>query len=251
MNKNIEAIATDAIQKPDPLSITKERVKAWSACTDGYRWFLEKFPQGGQFADVYAALQADRRYGDSSWLSERVFAELDAPARVQQTVLIAGADEAKIMEAVKQGGPDAAATTGHWANAATTGDWANAATTGEGANAATTGHRANAATTGHRANAATTGEGANAATTGYCANAATTGDRANAATTGEGAIAAVFGGNSRAMASAGGAIVLVYRAPWPSKDFKVFASKVGENGIKPDVWYSLNEDGIPIEAEPS
>ena len=51
------ANATEA----NPLAITKDRVKAWSACHDGYRWFLENFPLGGEFAEVYAALQADKR----------------------------------------------------------------------------------------------------------------------------------------------------------------------------------------------
>ena len=182
MTTNTEAISPAVLQ--DPLAITKERVKDWHACTDGYRWFLGKFPQGGQFADVYAALQADKRYDDSSWLSDKVFAELDAPTRVQQTVKLAGADTAKIEQAAKDG--------------------AEAATTGEGA---------------------------------------------NAATTGEGAIAVALGQGSRAKASAGGAIVLVWRAPWPNKEFKVFASKVGENGIKPDTFYSLNEHGVPVEEQ--
>ena len=69
--------------KTNNLTITKDRVKAWRACGSGYRWFLEKFPQGGEFAQVYKALQADKRYDDSTWLADRVFAELDAPARVQ------------------------------------------------------------------------------------------------------------------------------------------------------------------------
>ena len=119
------------------LQITKERVKAWRACTDGYRWFLEKFPQGGGFAEVYAELQADKKYDDSGWLADRVFAELDTIVKVQQTVLVSGADESKIQKAVADG-----------AKGATTGDYANAATTGYRANAATTGYRANAATTG-------------------------------------------------------------------------------------------------------
>ncbi|MFP5467916.1 MAG: hypothetical protein ACLGG8_10385, partial [Gammaproteobacteria bacterium] len=101
------------------LLITKDRVKAWSASTDGYRWFLEKFPQGAEFAEVYAALQSDKRYEDSDWLAERVFAELDAPAKVHQTVLISGADEDKIKAAADAGAE--AATTGYRANAATTG----------------------------------------------------------------------------------------------------------------------------------
>jgi len=227
------------------LNITKARVKAWDACSEGYRWFLDKFPQGGQFAEVYAALQADKRYDDSGWLIDHVFAELDAGERVLQTVKISGADKALIEKAAAAGGEPA--TTGYRANAATTGEGANAATTGYRANAATTGYRANAATTGEGANAATTGEGANAATTGNWANAATTGYRANAATTGEGAVAAALGIASKAKAAAGGAIVLVKR----DEDgvlHAIFSSLVGQNGIEADKWYELGADGKPVEA---
>ncbi len=174
------------------IQITKERLKAWEACASGYRWFLEKFHQGGEFAEVYAALQADKRYDDSGWLSDKVFAELDAPCVVRQTVLISGADKAKIEKSVADGG-----------EAATTGDWANAATTG---------------------------------------------DRANAATTGKHAVAAALGIEAKAKASEGGAIVLVHRTD--SGDLlQIRASKVGENGIKPNVWYSLDESGVFVEVE--
>ena len=192
------------------LAITKERVKAWSACSDGYRWFLEKFPQGGEFAEVYAALQADKRYDDSGWLADKVFAELAAPARVEQTVLISGADASKIKAAADAG-----------AEAATTGNWANAATTGEGANAATTGNWANAATTGYRANAATTGEGA---------------------------IAASLGMYAKAKAGAGGGIVLAHRDEY-GKLLGIKCGMVGQDGIEPDVFYELNADGEFVKAE--
>jgi len=192
------------------LQITKYRVKAWSACTDGYRWFLEKFPQGGEFAEVYSALQLDKKYEDSSWLVDKVFSELDAPAKVQQTILISGADKSKIEKLVADG--------------------AEGTTTGEGANAATT------------------GEGANAATTGNWANAATTGNCANAATTGEHAVAAAFGIEAKAKASAGGAIVLVHRNHRGDL-LQIRTSKVGENGIKPDVFYTLSAAGEFVEVE--
>jgi hypothetical protein len=282
------------------LRITKERVKAWSSCAQGYRWFLEKFPQGGEFAEVYAALQLDKKYRDSRWLADKVFAELDAPVKVQQTALIYGADKSKIEKSVADGAEGTttgdranaatagvgahaatagdwanAATTGDWANAATTGDWANAATTGEGAHAATTGDRANAATAGEgayaatagdwanaatagvganaatagdRAHAATAGDWANAATTGDWANAATMGDRANATTTGEGAVASALGFAAAAKASAGGAIVLVHRTEC-GELLHIRASKVGENGIKPNVFYKLSAAGEFVEVE--
>ncbi len=218
----MEAVRDEVQQKaeaPNLLAVTKERVKGWSACADGYRWFLGKFPQGGEFAEVYAALQADKRYNDSGWLLDHVFGELDAGEKVRQTVAISGADKKKIAAAAEAG-----------AEAATTGEGANAATTGEGANAATTGDWANAATTGDRANAATTG------------------DWANAATTGEGAIAASLGIGARAMAGEGGAIMLAGHDD-AGRLLNVFASKVGDNGIKAGVWYELDSNGKPVEVQ--
>ena len=219
-------------QIANPLEITKERLREWSACTSGYGWFLEKFPQGGMFGEVYNALRDDRRYEDSDWLINHVFAELDTGTKAVQLVSITGADKAKIEQQVKDyGGKEGeVATTGYRANAATTGNWANAATTGD---------RANAATTGDWANAATTGDWANAATTGYWANAATTGEHA---------VAAAIGTEGKAKASVGGAIVLCYRND-NGHLIHIRASKVGENGIKPDVWYSLDEVGEFIESE--
>lgn len=116
-------------QKTDALAITKERIKAWDACDSGYRWFVRTFPQGGQFAAVYAALQSESKHNDAGWLIDKVFAELDCAGRVQQTVKIAGAVKEEI---------EAAAAAG--AQAATTGDRANAATTGYGAVAAALGY---------------------------------------------------------------------------------------------------------------
>ena len=174
------------------LQITKDRVKAWSACATGYKWFLEKFPQGAEFAEVYAALQIDKSYDDSDWLADHVFAELDTKAKVQQTVLISGADKVKIEKSVA-----------------------------DGAEGATTGDRANAATTGYRANAATTGAHA---------------------------VAASLGFGSKAKASAGGAIVLVHRN-YSGELLQIRSSKVGENGVLPDVFYTLSADGEFVAEE--
>jgi len=190
--------------------ITKERLHSWQACMSGVRWFLEKFPQSGEFADVYAALIADKRTNDAGWLADRVFAELDTVELVGQTLALCGADETKIKARAKDG--DVVVTTGYSANAATT---------GYSANAATTGYSANAATTGYRANAATTGKHAVAAALGYCC---------------------------RAQAGETGAIVIVNRDDDMSIKH-IFASKVGENGIKPGVWYELSADGNPVEVQ--
>ncbi|EBP9571830.1 hypothetical protein ATQ59_23185, partial [Salmonella enterica] len=66
------------------MHIDKSQVKAWHACTDGYRWFLDKFPQGGAYADVHGALIADKRYDDARWLVEQMYRTfLDSPEFIQ------------------------------------------------------------------------------------------------------------------------------------------------------------------------
>ena len=222
------ASMADSTATTNNLQITKDRVKSWAACSDGYRWFLGKFPEGAEFVPVYRALIAEKRGDDADWLVGKLFDELDTTTRAKQTAIIAGADAAAIAAQVAAGAE--ATTTGEGANAATTGNWANAATTG---------YRANATTTGYRANAATTGEGANAATTGNWANAATTGKHA---------VAAALGIDAKAKASAGGAIVLTHRN-YDGDLICIRAAMVGQDGIKPDVWYELSADGEFVESE--
>ena len=181
----------DSTATTNNIKITKDRVKAWAACCDGYRWFLEKFPDGAEFARVYRALISDKRGNDADWLVGKLFDELDTTTRVKQTAIIAGADAVEI--------------------------------------------------------AAQVAAGANAATTGYRANAATTGYRANAATTGKHAVAAALGIDAKAKAGAGGAIVLTHR----NNDGALIcirAAMVGQDGIKPNVWYSLNAAGEFVES---
>ena len=152
------ASMADSTATTNNLQITKDRVKSWAACSDGYRWFLGEFPEGAEFAPVYRALIADKRGDDADWLVGKLFDELDTTTRVKQTAIIAGADAAASAAQVAAGAE--AATTGNWANAATTGYRANAATTGEGANAATTGKHAVAAALGIDAKAKASAGGA-------------------------------------------------------------------------------------------
>ncbi|MGE4808696.1 hypothetical protein AB8982_08095 [Yersinia enterocolitica] len=75
-----------------------------------------------------------------------------------------------------------------------------------------------------------------------------TGDQSAAEVSGSQSVAASFGEGGKAKASENGAIVLCYRDD-DGEIIHIRASKVGENGIKPDVWYSLNEDGEFKEAQ--
>ncbi|MGM7910515.1 DUF7666 domain-containing protein, partial [Yersinia enterocolitica] len=86
-----------------------------------------------------------------------------------------------------------------------------------------------------------------ATNTGYQSAATNTGYQSAAEVSGSKSVAASFGEGGKAKASESGAIVLCYRND-DGEIIHIRASKVGDNGIKPDVWYSLNEDGEFEEA---
>lgn len=66
---------------------------------------------------------------------------------------------------------------------------------------------------------------------------------------GQHGIAADFNGTGKAMSCAGGAIVCVCRNE-DGAILHIRASKVGENGIKPDTWYRLDDAGEFVEVLP-
>ena len=108
-----------------------------------------------------------------------------------------------------------------------------------GSPASATGHRGAASATGHRGAASATGD--------YSA-ASATGTQGAASATGTHSVACGLGYGSRAMAGESGAVVLVRRADNGSITH-IRASKVGENGIEPGVWYTLDERGEFQRAE--
>ena len=122
---------------------------------------------------------------------------------------------------------------------------AASATGGRGA-ASTTGYHGAASATGDYGAASATGDYGAASATGYQGAASATGDYGAASATGEHSVAMSVGRKGKAMASETGAIVLVYRN-MDDEIIHIRASKVGENGIKPDTWYTLNSDGDFIE----
>ncbi len=101
--------------------------------------------------------------------------------------------------------------------------------------------------TGDWSAATNTGDWSAATNTGDWSAATNTGNRSAAEVSGSQSVAASFGVSGKAKASESGAIVLCYRND-DGELIHIRASKVGENGIKPDVWYSLNEDGEFEEA---
>ncbi|EHP0396436.1 hypothetical protein KNX84_000322 [Salmonella enterica] len=102
--------------------------------------------------------------------------------------------------------------------------------------------------TGDRSAATNTGDRSAATNTGNWSAATNTGDRSAAEVSGSQSVAASLGIEGKARASEGGAIVLCYRDE-DGELIHIRASKVGENGIMPDIWYQLNEDGEFVECE--
>ncbi|ELP5682650.1 hypothetical protein QTT33_001595 [Salmonella enterica] len=102
--------------------------------------------------------------------------------------------------------------------------------------------------TGYRSAATNTGYQSAATNTGDWSAATNTGNRSAAEVSGSQSVAASLGIEGKARASEGGAIVLCYRDE-DGELIHIRASKVGENGIMPDIWYQLNEDGEFVECE--
>ncbi|MFF6469099.1 hypothetical protein ACET32_12045 [Pseudomonas aeruginosa] len=96
-----------------------------------------------------------------------------------------------------------------------------------------------ASNTGYQSAASNTGDYSAASNTGY---------RSAAEVSGKESVAASLGIEGRARASAGSAIVLCHRDD-EGRLIHIRASKVGENGVKPDTWYQLSAEGEFVEFE--
>ncbi|ELM4626717.1 hypothetical protein Q3Q23_004631 [Salmonella enterica] len=120
--------------------------------------------------------------------------------------------------------------------------------TGDRSAATNTGDRSAATNTGNRSAATNTGDWSAATNTGDRSAATNTGYQSAAEVSGSQSVAASLGIEGKARASEGGAIVLCYRDK-NGELIHIRASKVGENGIMPNTWYQLNEDGEFVECE--
>ncbi|EBE7909056.1 hypothetical protein IEQ04_000428 [Salmonella enterica subsp. enterica serovar Putten] len=159
--------------------------------------------------------------------------------------------------ATNTGYQSAATNTGNQSAATNTGDWSAATNTGYQSAATNTGNQSAATNTGNQSAATNTGNQSAATNTGYQSAATNTGNQSAATNTGNRSAAEVSGSQSvaaslgiegKARASENGAIVLCYRDE-DGELIHIRSSKVGDNGIKPDTWYQLDEDGEFVECE--
>ena len=106
----------------------------------------------------------------------------------------------------------------------------------------------NTSNTGYQSAATNTGNRSAATNTGYQSAATNTGNRSASEVSGCGSIAITTGRDSKSKADNGGAIVCVYRDS-NGDLIHIKASKVGENGIKVNTWYTLDANGEFVEVE--
>ena len=66
------------------MKITKDQLKGWAACRDGYEWFLSRFPDGeAEYQDVLNALAKDDRPTDAYWLMDHAGPDREAVLEVK------------------------------------------------------------------------------------------------------------------------------------------------------------------------
>ncbi|ELT6446087.1 hypothetical protein Q8B73_004497, partial [Salmonella enterica] len=144
------------------LLITKEQLKKWHACTEGYRWFLDKFPQGGTYTDVHDALIADEHYDDAYWLSNKMYdTYLNNPeflrAETDMTNKMVG--ELTSIEHLSNQ-TEGKNSSGDDARIGSSGDGARIGSSGDGAQIGSSGDYARIGSSGDRAQIGSSGDGA-------------------------------------------------------------------------------------------
>ncbi len=156
------------------------------------------------------------------------------------------------------GDSSASSATGDRSASSATGYRSASSATGYSSASSATGDNSASSATGDRSASSATGDNSASSATGYNSASSATGDRSASITTGaysssavtkedSHSVAAAVGYQSKARGAKGCAIVCVYRND-DGHLIHIRASKVGENGIKPDVFYTLNDAGDFVEA---
>ncbi|ENP5762037.1 hypothetical protein ACDX49_001979 [Salmonella enterica] len=245
-------------------------VSGFHACECPFDVFSYYPPAESRYAETISFGVIDREeIGDTKIASASITikAELTLPQFIQRGIeWIWSKIDKSLEQQIMTGDWSAATNTGNWSAATNTGyqsaatntgnqsaatntGYQSAATnTGNQSAATNTGNRSAATNTGDWSAATNTGDWSAATNTGNQSAATNTGDRSAAEVSGSQSVAASLGIEGKARASEGGAIVLCYRDE-DGELIHIRASKVGENGIMPDIWYQLNEDGEFVECE--
>ena len=217
-------------------------------------------PAVSKFAVVKMSGETSKDSDDTKIASAKITieTEINLPEMVKKAVeWIKGKVDWDAAKVSNTGDWSAATNTGYRSAATNTGDWSVATNTSSRSAATDTGNRSVATNTGNRSVATNTGDLSVATNTGDLSVATNTGDwsvatntgnRSVAEVSGEQSIAVALGWQSKAKASIDGAIVCVYRND-DGELIHIKSSKVGENNIKADTWYTLDEFGEFVEVK--
>ena len=208
-------------------------------------------PAVSKFAVVKMSGETSKDSDDTKIASAKITieTEINLPEMVKKAVeWIKGKVDWDTAKISNTGDWSAATNTGDWSAATNTGDWSAATNTGNRSAAINTGNRSAATNTGDWSAVTNTGNRSAATNTGYQSAATNTGDWSAAEVSGKQSIAVALGWQSKAKASINGAIVCVYRNH-DGELIHIKASKVGENNIKADTWYTLDEIGEFVEVK--
>ena len=218
------------------------------ACASGFHSceypldvFSYYYPSSSVFAIVEAGGDVDRKGDDSKIASSKL--------TVKAEIGIAGLVKAAIEYTVSRTQPSKSKKANNdeeYNQASNTGYQSAASNTGYQSAASNTGNLSAASNTGDYSAASNTGGRSAASNTGDYSAASNTGSQSAASVGGKESVAIATGYESKAKGSESCAIVLVCRND-DGEIIHIRASKVGENGIKPDAWYMLDSDGDFIE----
>ncbi|MDV1101787.1 YdhT family protein [Raoultella ornithinolytica] len=239
------------------MQITKEQVKNWHACTDGYRWFLEKFPQGGAYADVHGALVTDKRFDDARWLVNKMYRTfLDSAEFIQAETaatdkligeLNSMPQPSDQVEGENSSGYNARiGSSGYNAQIGSSGYDARIGSSGYNAQIGSSGNDARIGSSGNDAQIGSSGNDARIGSSGYNARIGSSGYDARITASGAGSVVACAGSIQRVVLGEGGCVAV----PWHDGERKRFAvAYVGENGIEANTPYYLNDEGQFVKIE--
>ncbi|EBT1691110.1 hypothetical protein CII22_11550 [Salmonella enterica] len=217
------------------MQITKEQVKSWHACTDGFRWFLDKFPQGGAYADVHGALIADKRFDDARWLVDKMYrTHLDKAEFIQAET--AATD--KMVGELTSSGDDA--------RIGSSGDDARIGSSGYNAQIGSSGDDARIGSSGDDAQIGSSGYNAQIGSSGYNAQIGSSGYNARITASGKNSVVACAGSIERIVLGENGCTSV----PWhDGKRIRIAVAYVGENGIEANTPYYVNDEGQFVKVE--
>ncbi|EEC0863885.1 hypothetical protein AHY58_002117 [Salmonella enterica subsp. enterica] len=168
------------------MHIDKARVKAWHACTDGFRWFLDTFPQGGAYADVHSALIADKRYDDACWLVDKMYnTYLDNPEFIRAET---AATDRMVRELTSMEHPsdqmEGENSSGYYAQIGSSGNYARIGSSGNYARIGSSGDNARIGSSGDNARIGSSGDNARIGSSGDNARIGSSGNYARIGSSG-------------------------------------------------------------------